>query len=58
MQVQTLQYDGRVWAGPLPEDDFSRILVLIFGAKLSPCTNGNCDVPNQTMTPTVIGERS
>jgi hypothetical protein len=58
MQVQTLQYDGRVWAGPFPEDDFSQTLVLIYGANLSPDTDGNCDLPNRTMTLTVIGECS
>ncbi len=58
MQVQTLQYDVGVWAGPFPGDDSPRALVLIFGAKLSPCTDGNCDLPNRTMTLTVIGERS
>ncbi len=29
MQVQTLQYDGGVWAGPFPEDDSFRTLTVI-----------------------------
>ena len=58
MQVQTLQYDGRASSGPFSEDDSSQTLVLIYGANLSPDTDGNCDFPNRTMALTVIGERS
>ena len=56
MQVQTLQYDR--YACSLPELDSPQALVSIFGAKLSPDTDGNYDLLDQTMTLTAIGERS
>ncbi len=58
MQVQTLQYDRHACSVALPELDSPQALVSIFGAKLSPDTDGNYDLPDQTMTLTAIGERS